>query len=103
MEKCDFNLASFSFRSHLYLSSRLKREGESGWFGKCWRGCGLLGLQIDPVTLEISVENSQNVKNKSAIRPSYTIPGHLSKGSTSYSTDTCSAMFTTALLTAAMK
>ena len=63
----------------------------------------LVRLQAGLATLEISVENSQKVKNKSAIRPSYTIPGHLSKGSTSYSTDTCSAMFTTALLTAAMK
>lgn len=55
-------------------------------------------LQTGSVTLEISAENSQKVKNKSTIRPSYTISEYMPKDSTSYYTDNCSAVFIPFLL-----
>lgn len=59
----------------------------------------LVELQTSAVTLEISVENLQKAKNKSAVP----LLGKCPKSLTSYSIDVCSAMFAAALFTIVRK
>lgn len=63
----------------------------------------LAGVQIGAATMEIHVENSQTAKNKHTVCLVITLLHICPKYSTSYSTDTCSAMFTNALFTIVKK
>ena len=56
----------------------------------------LEGLQTGTTTLEINLEVSQKIGNRSTSRPSYAAPGY-PKDAPPYNKDTCATMFIAAL------
>jgi hypothetical protein len=53
----------------------------------------LVGLQAGKTSLETNLVVSEKIGNSTTCQPSYTTPGHITKGALTYNKDTCTIMF----------